>query len=131
MRYRVPHEDIEFEIPDSWWASADAEDFSPHGRAFVASSSAEWPTTLVPVTDVEPPRRTPGVIGLTEDRTVSVLKAFRSGVPLPPLEVYEPPDPKRCKFQVRDGYHRYYASIAAGFELLPVSVRPYFDFSAL
>ncbi len=131
MHYRIAHEDIAFEIPDSWWVSAGAQGFVPQGPAFAASSSPEWPTTLVPLVDVEAPRRTPGVIGLDEDRTVSVLRAFRSAAPLPPLEVHQPPEPKRCKFRVRDGYHRYYASVAAGFECLPVSVRPYFDFSAL
>lgn len=130
MHYRVPHEGIEFEIPDSWWVSAEAVGFSPSTVAYVASSCEEWPTTLVSIMDVEAPRRNVGIVGLNEDRTVSLLKAFRDSIPLPPLEVYEPSEPKRVRYRVQHGFHRYYASIAAGFSMLPVSVRPFFDFSA-
>jgi len=86
---------------------------------------------LVPLADVEAPRRDAGVIGLHEDRAVSLLRAFRAGIAVPPLEVHEPPEPRKFRYRVRDGFHRYYLSVAAGFPMLPVSVRPFFDFNAL
>ena len=131
MRCRVPHEPIEFDIPDDWWDLANASGFMPSQTAFVASSNSEWPTTLVRIIDVEAPRRDAGVVGLRKDRTVSILRAFFEGTELPPLEVHESPEPRRFRFRVRDGFHRYYVSIAAGFSMLPVSIRPYFDFNAL
>jgi hypothetical protein len=129
MRYRVPHESIEFDIPDDWLDLAGASGFVPSQTAFVASSNPEWPTTLVRITNVAAPRRDAGVLGLRKDRTVSILRAFLDGTELPPLEVHEPPEPRRFRFRVLDGFHRY--SIAAGFSMLPVSIRPYFDFNAL
>src|SRR5713226_1528524 len=117
MQYQVPHEGIEFEIPDAWLVSAGAVGFSPAAAAYVASSSEEWPTTLVPLADVEAPHRDAGVIGLHEDRAVSLLRAFRAGIAVPPLEVHEPPEPRRFRYRVRDGFHRYYLSVAAGFPM--------------
>ena len=126
MRFRAAHEQIEFEIPDPWWRAAG---FSAHTPAYASSSCTQWPTTIVPVSDVEAPRRDLGVVGLHEDRTLSLLQAFRSGVSIPPLEVHVAPG--QTKYRVRDGFHRYYLSIACGFSMLPVSVRPYFDVNAL
>jgi len=126
MLYRVPHEDIEFEIPDDWWELAGAIGFTPSQKAFAAFSDAQWPTTLVPIKDVAAPRRNPGVEGLLKERTVSILRAFVTGAELPPVEV----EPGSLAFRVRDGFHRYYLSIAAGFCMLPVSIRPSFDFNA-
>jgi len=131
MKYRLPHEEVEFEIPDEWWNAAGASGFSPAMDAFVSQSDAAWPTIHVPVIDVQAPRRGTGVVGLREDRTISILRAFRSGIALPALQVHEEPPAGRRIFRVTDGYHRYYASVAAGFTRLPISVRPHFDWNAL
>jgi hypothetical protein len=69
-----------------------------------------------------------GIVGLHRDRTVSVLRASRDRAALPPLQVHEPPEPKRYRYRVRDGF---YLSVVVGFPMLPVSVRPFFDFNAL
>ena len=66
-----------------------------------------------------------------EDRMVPILRGFRNGDVLPPIEVDEPPNEIGRRFRVRDGFHRFYASVAVGFSHLPVSVRPYFDINAL
>ncbi|HMH16764.1 MAG TPA: hypothetical protein VK572_01325 [Burkholderiales bacterium] len=129
MQFQHPNEGFEFEIPDSWWYAAGAHTFTPHRAAYRAFSDPSWPTTLVPLVEVAAPRRDQGVVGLYEDRTVSILRAFVQDIELPPLESHLPP--QTTKLAVRDGFHRYFASIAVGFSLLPLSVRPYFDINAL
>lgn len=127
MHFRHPFEAIEFEVPNEWLAMADAQSFMPKGTAFLASSTPEWPTILVPITEVEAPVRNRGVIGLHEDRSVSVLRAMVNTQPLPPIEVHKKPSSLSGRLSVRDGYHRYFLSIALGFTMLPVSIRPYFE----
>jgi hypothetical protein len=130
MHFRHAFEGVEFEIPDSWWYAAGADRFEPSASAYIASSDPKWPTVLVPVSEVAAPQRDPGILGLHEERTISILRAFVEGKALPPLEAHRPAAPM-SKLALRDGFHRYYASVAIGFPMLPVSIRPYFDFNAL
>ncbi|HKW53851.1 MAG TPA: hypothetical protein VJO12_09175 [Stellaceae bacterium] len=128
MRFFYP---IEFEIPDEWWTSAGMTGFAPTTRAYIASSSDEYPTVIVPVEDVEPPRRAPGVErdfrGFCQNGMMWAFDHIRRGLEQEPIPVHELPDQVKFRYAVRDGFHRFYASAAVGFRLLPVSVRPYFD----
>lgn len=129
MRFRHPAEDIEFDIPDPWWIEANAHLFERSAPSFAASMDAEWPTVLVSIENVTAPRRNAGIEGLQRERTISILQAIVAGTEVAPLEVHKPPQ-SNC-LAVRDGFHRYFISIAFGFPMLPVSIRPYFDFHAL
>lgn len=130
MLCRHPFESIEFEVPDAWLIAAGALGFVAQRSSFAALSELEWPTVLVPVEEVQPPRRNAGVTGFHQQRAISVLKAMVANEPLPAIEVHRMPFAHNC-LSVRDGYHRYFLSLALGFNMLPVSVRPYFDINAL
>lgn len=129
MHFRHPINNFKFEVPDSWWIEASAHLFERSEPAFAATSDPDWPTELVPIASVATPHRNPGVEGLRKERTVSLLRAIIVGHVVPPLEVHQPPH--STQFVVRDGFHRYFLSVALGFPMLPVSVRPYFDMTAL
>ena len=130
MHYRHPTEKIEFDIPDSWLVAAGVWRFAPTGQAFVATSNPKWPTVLVPINGIEVPKRDAGVVGLHEDRAISLMRAFSEGNPVPPIEAHRSPALSCARLSVRDGYHRYFTSIALGFAMIPVSIRPYFDMSS-
>jgi hypothetical protein len=130
MRFRHPFEPVEFEVPDSWITAAGARSFFPSEPAFHATTNPDWPTVNLYLADIEPPRRDDGVAGLREERSVSIMRAMVHRSALPPLEVHRRPGAAE-RVLVRDGYHRYYLSIALGFTMLPVSIRPYFDWNAL
>jgi hypothetical protein len=131
MQFHHPVEDFEFEIPDAWWFAAGAHMFTPSNSAFSATSDPHWPTVLVSFAEVISPKRDKGVIDLHEERTISILRAFIEGMRLPPLESHRPPPPNSSRLALRDGFHRYFTSIAVGFTKLPVSIRPYFDINVL
>lgn len=126
MRFFYP---IEFEIPDEWWALAGMTNFTPTTRAFVARSSADYPTTIVPIEVVEPPRRQIELEfrGFRQNGIIWALEHIRLSLEQDPISVHEPPDLMAFRYAVKDGFHRFYASAAVGFRFLPVSVRPYFD----
>jgi len=128
MRFPFPLFPAEFEIPDEWWNEAGMQRFRPAGPAYRSTSAA----TTIPLRQLEPPFRYPEVPkdfhGFDRSRLTRVLKGFVAGdeiepvsvLILPPLaDISRPPFP----YRVLDGVHRFYASVAAGYEFLPVSTR--------
>jgi hypothetical protein len=123
MRFQMPHFPTEFEIPDEWLDEAGFQGFSPTSRFFLSSPEA----ILVPLTAVEPVARfvahPKDWRGFDRKRLVSLLKGIMSGAMIQPVPVTEIPfidlDPSPYRFRVHDGFHRFYASVAAGFEALP------------
>jgi hypothetical protein len=75
----------------------------------------------VPLREIEPPYRGPD-----RRRLISVLNGIATGAEIEPVPLLQlPPDlPSRAPygFRVLDGFHRFYASIAAGSERLPASI---------
>jgi hypothetical protein len=119
---------LQFEIQDDWLPLLNIE--APIGLpAYVASSDPNYPTQLIRIKNLTPPSRAQGVVGLVKERAISISDAFRSKCPIPPIEVHKPPG--TCHLVVRDGYHRFYLSVAFGFSHIPVSIKPYFDVNAL
>lgn len=113
-----------FEIPDDWWVEAGMLEFVLAGAAYCSTIEA----VLVPLREIEPPVRSRETSldwhGFSRKRLVSVLSGIATGAKiapvrlfvLPPLESWEP-SPFRCR--VIDGFHRFHAAVAAGFEYLP------------
>ena len=118
---------IEFEIPDSWLREVGCILHKPLRLAYLATSDPEWPTVNISLRQIQAPMRDPGITGLHQERTISLLGAYLNNTPLPPVEVHKLPD--REYYEVRHGFHRYYTSVAFGFTSLPVSIRPYFKFT--
>lgn len=122
MRYAMPHYPCEFEIPDDWLAEAGAAGFVPATRAYRSSADA----VFVPLTDIEPPYRIVRVAkdwrGFDRPRLVSVLRGIIESAEIEPVPLLELPvqefGPTTYRFRVRNGFHRFYASIVVGFEFL-------------
>lgn len=127
MQFTVPAAGAVFEIPDEWWEEAAIRTFSPRATAYQYFARNAEPVQLVSLDHIEPPIRDSGVAGLRRERTVRLLRGFVAGdaIDLVPIDV--PPGLRRFPYRVRDGYHRFYCSVAAGFTHLPCIVLPYFD----
>lgn len=127
MRFQMPNFPCEFELPDEWWAEAGMDGFRPSAPAYTPNGPAE----LVALREIEPPSRFPehpkDWRGFDRVRLISVLKGIAAGaeiepVPLRQLPEEAFPDFAPYRFRVRNGVHRFYASIAAGFEHLPAVI---------
>jgi hypothetical protein len=86
---------------------------------------------LVPLTEIEPIVRSAthpmDFRGFDRVRLVRVLKGFVAGDDIAPAEAMELPIFEICvgaayHYRVCNGYHRFHASIAAGFNMLPIDV---------
>jgi hypothetical protein len=129
---KFTHHGLPIELPDDWWDEASMGDFVRNSNAYrVGHSNTE--IFEVCIDDVGPVHRSPGVgifnrsieDGLTaRERVVRVLRAFRLGDAIPPVQVLEgkPGDPHYYK--LTHGVHRLYCSLAAGFTHVPAVKDP-------
>jgi hypothetical protein len=127
MRYQMPNYPCEFELPDSWLAEAGMTGFKRAALAYHSTADA----VLIRLAEIEPPFRVMTVPqdwrGFDRTRMISILKGIAAGAEIKPVPLFQPPAvpfyiPQPYKYRTRDGTHRFYASIAAGFECLPCVV---------
>ena len=126
MQFSLAHTQLDFEIPDDWWDEAGMVEFQPTSQTYCVAPNDKWLLKIVALDEVKPPTRSPGVRWFDQTRMVYFLECIVLGDAIPPIEVHEPPNTE-LRYEVRDGFHRFYASVAAGFKYLPVSVLPYFN----
>lgn len=113
-------------IPDEWWNEAGMLGFEPRTRAYPSNS-----TSIVPISEIEPPARNVGVPFFDRERMISVLREFAQGAVVFPIEVNELPSRGQYRYRVYHGMHRFYASIRAGYKFIPVVVVPIVDLNKL
>jgi hypothetical protein len=122
----MPHLPGEFEIPDDWLSEAGIVGFKPTARAYRSITTA----VLVPLTAVEPVARyvthPKDWRGFDRVRLVRVLQGFVAGDEIEPVPAVELPVHEIAsspyRYRVCNGFHRFHASIAAGFDMLPIDV---------
>lgn len=122
MEFAVPGSDVCFTIPDDWWHFCEMPNFRPRLQFYPYTRSCSE-AIVVPITQIEPPVRDAGTPPFRKYKLVPVLLAFRSPeCALPPVPV-EQLDAGSYRYRPINGYHRFYASVAAGYSMLPVISR--------
>ena len=129
MRFKLPNGDGDFEIPDEWLAAAEVTGFKAERQAYLPSPGS--PSELVELSHILPPVRLAGVPQFEPSRMISILVAIRTSSPLPPIIAHGPAPGHTAKYSVREGMHRYYASVAMGFSSIPAILYPYWDIGDL
>jgi hypothetical protein len=128
LRFSMPNFPCELELPDEWLTEAGLNGFMPTTLAYHSTSDA----VLVPLREIEPPFRTPECSkdwrGFDRRRLLAALKGIVAKteiepVPLVKLSPRSQLVPAPYGYRVRDGFHRFYASVIAGFECLPATVK--------
>ncbi len=116
-----------FEIPDKWIAAAGLSGFKAVTETYRAARDPKWPNLVLVFDQIVTPVRAEGTRWFDRDRMIAILQGIVSGAELPAVNVHELPGHTPRPFALRDGFHRFYASAAAGFGAVPVAVLPYFD----
>lgn len=119
MNFRTPRGDGEFEIPDGWWEFARPERERDEHETYFPHSSRAKNVHIVKLSEIEPPTRDAGEIWFRKYKLVPVLLSFQSPeCELPPIELTTL-NGSVYNYKVHNGFHRYYASVAVGYEFLP------------
>lgn len=122
MKKLIPGTDIEFEIPQDWWLLCDMNTWNVEDYKYYPHNGSLRETKFADIAHIEPPTRNNGIALFTKYKLVPILLAFTSpDCALPPVEV-RAYSSGPYKYTVVDGYHRYYASLAVGYPMLPVVV---------
>jgi len=133
------HHGMKIVLDDDWWEEARMVEFMPRALSFNAEDTAYRDRRIfqVAIKDIAPVRRAPGVpifndshdTGLTaRERVVEILRGFRDGAAIPPIEVVAAASGSAHLFKLTHGTHRLYCSLAAGFSHVPAIVG--FDINA-
>jgi hypothetical protein len=122
-RFKFPR-DGEFSLRAECWVEAVMEGFecgSEPSYRFAPSPEI----SLVRVEDIAPPnmdqRRHLGPDGFDHKRMVGVLRKIASRSPMDPIKIVERQQGD-YRYRLYDGYHRFHASVAAGFSHVPIIV---------
>jgi hypothetical protein len=133
MRFSLPHFPFEVEIPDTWFTEADLDSFTASAPSFRSTPDA----TPVPLREIEPPlraRTSPNDWhGFDRKRMISILQGIATDAEIKALPLIALPEldhrlvgtPYRYRtygYRIQDGFHRFYASVAVGFECLPATI---------
>ncbi len=124
----VRHHDLKEVLPDEWWVAAGMSNFVRSASAYRCDDSIAGGrrVSLIPIVDIGPVQRTHGVRvfnahsweGISaRERVERILHAFAMNGTLPPIELTK--QAGRYPFCLKDGVHRVYCSIAAGFTHIP------------
>jgi hypothetical protein len=127
MKFIVAATGAEFEIPDEWREEAGMTGFAAGAAAYAHKAYPSEPVRLVSLCRIKPPLPDPSVAGLRRERTVGILRGFVAGDAIDAVPIDVSPGHRALPHRVRDGYHRYYYSIAGGLTHLPRIVLPCFD----
>jgi hypothetical protein len=91
----------------------------------VAAFRCDDPHECIALVDIEVPLRKSGYAldanGFRHDRMMRLLIGIRDNVSLPAIYI-EQADPSQRAYRVREGVHRYHASLALGFSQIPVEI---------
>ena len=94
-------------------------------RASAYLSPENVAASIVPLNEVRRPNR--AVVkdfgGFDRARLISVLSGITTMQALPPVDM-EFADSGPFHYSLRDGFHRFYASVAAGFTHIPTRILP-------
>ena len=129
MRFALPVLPAEFDLPDDWWVTSGLAGFRPAAGAFPSGDSKAFEVLLA---EIEPPFRSLGCPkdwrGFDRERMINVLTTIARRQPLPPVSLLALPplhdiSPAPFLYRVLDGYHRFYAAVASGFERIPATIR--------
>lgn len=123
MKIILPNIDA-FELPDEWLRDSAMSSFVPNSRYYPVNLSAC--TCVVPIGQIEPPMRDNGERWFrNRDSVIALLKRMRDGGEIDPIEVWSKEKKTSTSYIVRDGFHRFYLSVALGYSEIPIKINDF------
>jgi len=113
---------VSMTVPASWLSEAGLQGFVPTRQAF----RCDEPHIIISIANIEKMIRSVplDMNGFRRDRMMRVLTGIRDDDALPPIPVQRA-DQGPLPYRLRDGTHRFYASLALGFSHIPAVLVEY------
>jgi hypothetical protein len=124
MEFRLPGpRNGTFTIPDKWWHESGMDSFTVHRSYYRPSQRKEGvEMLLLPLERIWGRERTSGVPYLRKKAMIEILCRIREDKSIDPVEVMKPTEDNGYEYWLKDGFHRFRASVAAGYEKIPAIV---------
>ena len=133
----LKHQDLTVELNDEWLLEAEMINFAPLSEAYIVDHKffSDHKVCLIPIKNIAPVRRSSGVPifsnrdldGISaKERVIRLLRGFVKQAEIPPIELKKTTG--KYPYELADGCHRLYCSLAAGFTHIPAV--PAFDLEA-
>ena len=125
MKVEIPgKENIQYEIPDEWWLSARMDSFVLQDDHYKLPeiSDAQKILTLDHL-KIYPRKRNEGISEFRKESMINLLSRIRHDEPIDPIEIMKPSLDNGYEYWLKNGYHRYRASFAAGFKKIPAILK--------
>lgn len=113
--------DYDFEIDDALLYEAGCCDFTNTRveKGFLSESKA----ILIEIENILTPKRKAGIQLFVDHRMEDILKGICDQRIIRAIKVWVIEDEEsEFTYQVKDGFHRFYASVAMGFEVIPATI---------
>ncbi len=124
MKFIVPHTEYEFSIPDEWWIESGMNNFSQKEDHYISGSNNK--VKIISIEEIKPPLRTNNAFWFrNKESIVPVLKSIANREALDPITVWSKEKTKTDRYIVKDGFHKFYASVAAGFSKIPININDF------
>jgi hypothetical protein len=119
MRFVVPSDQSEFDVPDEWLEFCDLANWT-RGSEFFPPDPRVPDVEVLEIAAVDPPHRDEGLEMFRKYKFVPILFAFQSPqCALPPIRVTSA---REGRWQVLNGFHRFYASVVVGYTRIPAEL---------
>ena len=123
MRFSPSGRCFTFDVPDDWWSSSGMADFRPSSCCYPwRPIRPGFAIEILPLTSIRRGARNRVGGDFDRERMLAVLRGIASCEELPPVEVVALQDDGPFTHRLYDGFHRFSASIAAGFDAIPAIV---------
>ncbi len=108
-------------MPVEWLREVGMEFFVPNSLHYQVNQA--HCSKIVSINEIEPPLRDNGNRWFRDKETVvEILQQVRTEKEIEPIEVWSKKKKNSIKYVVRDGFHRFYISVALGFREIPIKI---------
>lgn len=121
MQFHTACGSFTFEITTEWWDFCEVDKFDARSRYYPYRDGA-GAVEVVDLRQIQPPSRAEGTPMFRKYKLVPILLGFTSPeCEIAPVEVIRLTDAE-YNYELKNGFHRYYASVAVGYDCIPALI---------
>lgn len=124
MEFILPGpENGKFTIPDEWWNESRMNSFNSNRSYYRPNKKIKGTEfVIISIDQIWGRERSPGVPEFRRDAMIKILSRIREDKSIDPIEIMKPTMENGYKYWLKDGFHRFRASVVAGYKRIPAII---------